>query len=122
MRVLMLSKACLVGAYQTKLEAIARFPDVELTVIVPPSWDDPDGRVVLERCHTTGYELLVDPIRFNGRFHYYYYPTLPDRLRRLRPDVVHIDEEPYNLATWLAMRHSRAAGAKTCLLYTSRCV
>ena len=47
----MLSKACLVGAYQTKLEAIARFPDVELTVIVPPSWDDPDGRVVLERCH-----------------------------------------------------------------------
>ena len=113
MRVLMLSKACLVGAYQTKLEAIARFPDVELTVIVPPSWDDPDGRIVLERCHTTGYELLVDPIRFNGRFHYYYYPTLPDRLRRFRPDVVHIDEEPYNLATWLAMRHSRAAGAKT---------
>lgn len=109
----MLSKACLVGAYQTKLEAIARFPDVELTVIVPPSWDDPDGRIVLERCHTTGYELLVDPIRFNGRFHTYYYPTLPARLRRLRPDVVHIDEEPYNLATWLAMRQSRAAGAKT---------
>ena len=109
----MLSKACLVGAYQTKLEAIARFPDVELTVIVPPSWDDPDGRIVLERCHTTGYELLVDPIRFNGRFHTYYYPTLPARLRRFRPDVVHIDEEPYNLATWLAMRQSRAAGAKT---------
>ena len=109
----MLSKACLVGAYQTKLEAIARFADVELTVIVPPSWDDPDGRIVLERCHTTGYELLVDPIRFNGRFHTYYYPTLPARLRRFRPDVVHIDEEPYNLATWLAMRQARAAGAKT---------
>ena len=109
----MLSKACLVGAYQTKLEAIARFADVELTVIVPPSWDDPDGRIVLERCHTTGYELLVDPIRFNGRFHTYYSPPLPARLRRFRPDVVHIDEEPYNLATWLAMRQARAAGAKT---------
>jgi glycosyltransferase involved in cell wall biosynthesis len=113
MRVLMLSKACLVGAYQTKLEAIARLPGVELAVIVPPSWDDPDGRVTLERCYTEGYDLLVDPIRFNGRYHFYYYPTLPDRLRRFRPDVVHIDEEPYNLATWLAMRQARAAGAKT---------
>jgi hypothetical protein len=36
MRVLMLSKACVVGAYQRKLEAIARHPDVELTCIVPP--------------------------------------------------------------------------------------
>jgi glycosyltransferase involved in cell wall biosynthesis len=109
----MLSKACLVGSYQTKLEAIARFPDVELFVIVPPSWDDPDGHVVLERRYTDGYELLVDPIRFNGRFHYYYYPTLPDRLSWIRPDIVHIDEEPYNLATWLAVRQARAAGAKT---------
>lgn len=113
MRILMLSKACLVGAYQTKLEAIARFPDVELTVIVPPSWDDPDGRVTLERCYTDGYELLVDPIRFNGRFHCYYYHTLPRRLKQFHPDIVHIDEEPYNLATWLAMRQARTAGAKS---------
>ncbi len=113
MRVLMLSKACLVGAYQTKLEAIARHPDVELLAIVPPSWDDPSGRVVLERRHTAGYDLLVDPIRFNGNYHLYTFPTLPARLRQFRPDVVHIDEEPYNLATWLAMRQARAAGAKT---------
>ena len=113
MRVLMLSKACLVGSYQTKLEAIARFPDVELVVIVPPSWDDPDGPVTLERCYTEGYQLLVDPIRFNGRYHFYYYPTLPDRLAQFRPDIVHIDEEPYNLATYLATRQSRAVGART---------
>ena len=40
MRVLMVSKACLVGTYQTKLEEIARFEDVELAVIVPPVWND----------------------------------------------------------------------------------
>lgn len=113
MRVLMLSKACLVGAYQTKLEAIARIPGVELVAMVPPSWDDPDGRVVLERRFTAGYELLVDPIRFNGHYHLYYFPTLPERLRKFQPDVVHIDEEPYNMATWLAMRQAHSAGAKT---------
>lgn len=109
----MLSKALLVGAYQTKLEAIARHSGVELLAIVPPSWDDPRGPVALERRPAEGYELLVDPIRFNGRYHAYYFPNLPRRLAGFRPDVVHIDEEPYNLATWLAMRQSKKAGAKT---------
>jgi len=109
----MLSKALLVGAYQTKLEAIGRSPDVELLTIVPPSWDDPSGPITLERGHTEGYDLRVEPIRFNGRYHLYHFPTLPDRLAEFRPHIVHIDEEPYNLATWLAMRQARAAGAKT---------
>lgn len=109
----MISKACLVGAYQTKLEAIAGHEDIELTAIVPPSWDDPGGRVVLERRFTKGYRFLVDPIRFNGHYHAYYFPKLSRRLAEVRPDVVHIDEEPYNLATWLALRQSRRAGAKT---------
>lgn len=112
MRILMVSKACLVGAYQTKLEKIAQFEDVELTVIVPPVWRDPAGDVPLERSHTEGYRLLVDPIRFNGQFHLYYYPTLKERLETLRPDVLHMDEEPYNLATWLAMRQARATATK----------
>ncbi|MFO7680604.1 MAG: glycosyltransferase [Chloroflexota bacterium] len=109
----MISKACLVGAYQTKLEAIARHDDVDLTVIVPPSWDDPAGPIQLERKFTDGYRLIVDPIRWNGRYHLHYYPTLKKRLAEIQPDLVHIDEEPYNLATWNAMRQAQAAGAKT---------
>lgn len=113
MRVLMISKACLVGAYQTKLEEIARFDDVELAVIVPPSWDDATGPIQLERGHTEGYRLIVDPIRFNGDYHIHHYPKLKHRLAQFQPDIVHIDEEPYNLATWLAWRHARACRAKS---------
>lgn len=113
MRVLMISKACLVGAYQKKLEAIAACEEVALTVIVPPRWNDPAGVVQLERAHTKGYRLLVDPIRFNGSFHTHYYPRLSQRLAQIRPDVVHIDEEPYNFATWLAQRQARKHGART---------
>jgi hypothetical protein len=39
MRVLMLSKACVVGAYQKKLEELARLPDMDLTVVVPLNWN-----------------------------------------------------------------------------------
>ena len=113
MRVLMISKACLVGTYQTKLEEIAAHKDVDLAVIVPPVWKDPSGPVPLERSHIQGYQLIVDPIRFNGDFHFHYYPKLKRRLTEFQPDILHIDEEPYNLATWLAWRQARSAEARS---------
>jgi glycosyltransferase involved in cell wall biosynthesis len=113
MRVVMLSKACIVGAYQTKLEEIAKHPDIQLTVVVPPFWRDERGVIPLERAHPNGYALLVAPMRFNGQFHFHYYPTFSSILQRVRPDIVHIDEEPYNLATFLAMRAARRVNAKT---------
>ncbi|MBN1319156.1 MAG: glycosyltransferase family 4 protein [Anaerolineales bacterium] len=113
MRVLMVSKACLVGTFQRKLEEIARFPDVELTVIVPPSWKDAQGELLLERSFIAGYRLLADPILFNGQYHIHFYPRLKKRIAEFRPDILHIDEEPYNLATWHAWRLARQAGIKS---------
>jgi len=111
MRVLMLSKACVVGIYQPKLEAIAR-RGIDLKVLAPPSWKDERGEQILERAHTAGYQLQSIPIRFNGSFHFHHYPTLARELSEFRPLVVHIDEEPYNLATWQALYQARRIGAK----------
>lgn len=111
MRVTLLSKALVVGAYQRKCELIAAHDDIELTVLVPPAW----GNQPLERVHTQGYALREIPIRLNGNFHLHHYPTLAQELKRSRPDVLHIDEEPYNLATWLAMR---SAGAAKTIFFT----
>ncbi len=112
MRVLMLSKACIVGIYQPKLEAIARH-GVDLNVLVPPSWRDERGVQPLERARTDGYQLREIPIRFNGNFHLHHYPSLGSVMRGLAPQIVHIDEEPYNLATWQALRQARRLGAKS---------
>ncbi len=112
MRVLMLSKACIVGIYQRKLEEIAR-RDVDLLALVPPSWRDERGETPLERTCTEGYRLETLPIVLNGNFHLHFYRGLGQRIRHFRPHVVHIDEEPYNLATWQALFHARRAGAKT---------
>lgn len=114
MRVLMLSKACIVGAYQRKLEEMAVLaPEMALVVAVPPCWKDKAGVTRLELAHTRGYRLEVLPLAFNGLFHLHFYPTLGRLIREFRPDVVHIDEEPYNLATYLANRQARRCGAKT---------
>jgi glycosyltransferase involved in cell wall biosynthesis len=104
----MVSKALVVGAAQSKLEAIAAHPDVELTAVIPATWD---GKPY-EPGYTRGYRTIVQPIRFDGNFHLFYLPTLGRVLRTIRPDVVHIDEEPINLATALATRQTLAVGAR----------
>ena len=107
----MVSKACVVGAYQRKLEELAA-SGVDLTVVVPPYWQEETRRIPLERLHTRGYRLVVEPIRFNGRFHLFYFPGLGHIVHDVRPDIVHADEEPYNPATWHMIRLARQAGAK----------
>ncbi len=109
MKVLMISKALVVGTYQKKLEEIAHFDDVDLTVVVPPRWAD----TPLERVHTCGYRLLVSDMAFNGNFHLHYYPQLKSIMKEDSFDILHIDEEPYNVATFHAMRLAQNHGAKT---------
>jgi glycosyltransferase involved in cell wall biosynthesis len=106
---MLLSRAALVASYRPKLDALARRPDVELTVVVPPRWKEPDRVQELEPGPTPGYDLVVEPLLFDGSFHTHCYPRLARRLRAVRPDVLYVEEEPYNVATahatWLAARH-----------------
>ncbi|HYN88663.1 MAG TPA: glycosyltransferase, partial [Ardenticatenaceae bacterium] len=110
MRILHVSKALVVGAYQTKMEALAALPGVELVVAVPPEWKDMRGTQPLEVAHTSGYELRVLPMLFNGSYHLHLYPGLGGLLASVRPDLLHFDEEPYNLSTAHAALLARRAG------------
>ena len=113
MRVLMISKPMIASAYRTKLEAIARHSDVELTAVVPPYWrDDAGRRAPLEPGHTEGYRLVVQPMAFNGHFHYHIYPTLHRVFAEVKPHLLHMDEEPYNLATLQGYALARRHGAR----------
>ncbi len=113
MKVVLLSKALVTGVYQKKAEELARLPGMELTVIVPPSWQEPRvGVQQFDPQFTQGYDLVVTEMRFNGHFHYHYYPAIGKILRKIRPDIFHIDEEPFNYATYHALRAGQRVGAK----------
>src|SRR5262245_11059723 len=108
MRVLMLSKALVAGTSQRKLEELAKCPGVELTLVTPPYWQHDNGtQQVLEKLYTTGYQMIVTPMARNGNYHLHSYPKLGEIVREVRPEIIHIDEEPYNLATFLTMRQAR---------------
>jgi glycosyltransferase involved in cell wall biosynthesis len=111
-RVLMISKALVVGSAQRKAEELVRLPGVQLLVVAPPAWLLEGAEQRLERRYTAGYELAVEPIALNGHFHTHFYPLLGRRLHAFRPDLVHIDEEAYNLATFQALLLARRARAR----------
>lgn len=113
MRVLMVSKALVVGSYQSKLQALASHPDVELTLVAPPYWRDA-GRVLrYEPLYTRGYLTLLKQQRLNGHYHLHWYPGLTDLVRRVQPDLVHIDEEPADVVAWQCQRAANLAGARS---------
>ncbi len=109
----MVSKALVVSAYRRKLEELARFPGMDLTAVVPPGWQGRDDSAPLEQQPASGYRLLVEPVALNGHHHLHFYPGLERLLRTLRPDILHMDEEPYNLATWHALRAAEAVRARS---------
>ncbi len=116
-RVLMVSKACYVAEYRKKLRALVAGGDIELGLVAPPFWRFGKEVAPFESGNDEGYRVYILPPRFNGRVHLHYYPGLGRVLAEFKPDLVHLDEEPYDLVTFHGLRLARRVGA-VCLFFT----
>ena len=108
----MLSKACYVATYRRKLEELASLPEVDLSLIVPPYWRLRNGKALLEKGFDQGYEMIVENPLLNGHHHLHIYPNIAQHLKRIRPDLLHLDEEPYDFVTLHALRTAKKLGIK----------
>ncbi|MGD0283476.1 MAG: glycosyltransferase family 4 protein [Dissulfurispiraceae bacterium] len=107
MKVLMISKALVVGAYHKKLEEIAKL-GVDLHLVVPQSW----GHQKLEISKGNGYAIYPLSSFFKGKNHFHFYMYLWHTIKKIKPDIVHIDEEHYSIVTFQAMRLAKKANAR----------
>lgn len=94
MRVLYVSKALTVAAYRDKLRALN--DHVQVAAAMPRRW----GSQTVEptepgSIHIDRYAVLLHG---HNQLHIYWRPDL--LLERTRPDLVHIDEEPYSAAAF----------------------
>lgn len=95
---------------QGKLQEISKL-GVNLTVLSPPRWGGSEQQVQLVK--PDGYEFLLTrcwfsrtkSVRLGNHFHFY--PDVSRVLSSEKWDLVHIDEEPFNLATFYAIRSCR---------------
>lgn len=114
MRVVILSKTFIADAAQRQLEWIARQPGIALTLVAPSEWRGDDGRVVqFVSRYSEGYTICLTPVRCNGHYHLYTYRDLEAIARLFHPDVLHVDEEPYNPASAQAQRIATRLGIPT---------
>jgi glycosyltransferase involved in cell wall biosynthesis len=95
---------------QGKIREISKL-GVNLTVVSPWRWGGSARQV--QRVKPDGYEFLASPCWFSGTRsvrlgnHLHYYPEVSSVIGREKWDLVHIDEEPFNVATFHAMRWCR---------------
>jgi len=119
MRILFVSHSSVVRSYQHKLCELAKFPGVEVHLLVPDRWIEGNRLVQASGplCHEVTFH--VEKAYLVGRVGgYFYRPRALTRLvKRLKPDLVHIEEEPWSVACWQAIRGTEAIGAKA-LVFT----
>ncbi|MFT2008809.1 glycosyltransferase [Pontibacter sp. 13R65] len=108
LKVVLLSKAMLVNSTHSKAELLGKA--VDLTLITPVSWP---YYVEEKESYSKNYSHIKIKTCFEGKNHFHFYRGLSHYLRELRPDIIHIDEEPYSIVTAQVLRIAKKYGAKT---------
>jgi glycosyltransferase involved in cell wall biosynthesis len=93
---------------RVRYETLARLrPDIHLTLVVPSRWRE-YGREASLDLPASGLDVRVERVRLDSLplvgWYLHHYPGLRDLLVQLRPDVVHLWEEPWSLVAWHAGR------------------
>ncbi|MFP4056676.1 MAG: glycosyltransferase [Candidatus Brocadiia bacterium] len=118
MRVLVTSHACVVEANRRKLDLLARKDDVELALICPRTVRRELGTYRAPRASPAGYRIEALPALYASHTYRFFYLGAGRAIRRLAPDVVHVEEEPWSLAAWQAVRACRRLAGTRVLCFT----
>ncbi len=113
MKVLMISHTYVVETNQQKLDALAFFSDIDLSLITPTEWKHPLKTYPLEKRYDDNYNIISTKTIFNGRNYLYFYRSLSKFIRQIKPDIIHIEEESWALSTFQAICLRKISNSKT---------
>jgi glycosyltransferase involved in cell wall biosynthesis len=111
-KVFVVSHSSVVDRFRRKWTELARRPGIELTVLVPSAWPEGGQPVRPVADAATPYRIIRSRPVFRGVHALHFYPLLPYYLARHRPDLLHIEEEPWNVVTVQAALLGKLLGAR----------
>jgi len=122
-RVLAVDHTAGVGPFRKKFAAIARRPEIDLTVLAPDRWVE-NYRAVRLRARrgvaSDGYRLRAGSVVWPGfENRGFYVSGLVGAMRETRPDILHLWEEPFALMTLQALIARRAFAPRARALFHS---
>ena len=114
MKIFCVSHSSVIPTYRAKWRLLCRRKDVEMTLLLPKSWPEAGQRVFPspQPPEVEGFRILTAPLVFEGRVKRHFYPFFFNQVRKVQPDIIHVEEEPYSWAAWQAARAARKLGAK----------
>lgn len=122
MRVLMISHAMVTRSNHRLAEELSAYPDLQLTVLTPPWWDEESRHVAQEKVSDPRYNIRV------GQMAYFRQPKpnlflfrsgLAKALRKVKPDIIDAYEEPFSLVMGQILLLRRLFAPRTKLLFYS---
>src|SRR5688572_22204329 len=103
-KVLWIWHAGVVAEYQKPVAELARYPDLEMTLLTPHRWPERAGEMVkAEGPVSPSYRLVKARTLFTGFYYVYFFPSLLYQLLRFRPDVVYCYEEAHTFIAALVL-------------------
>ena len=102
-------------AGRKRYEVLERKYHVDLTLLVPARWYE-NGQWIQADPPTGDLKTIISPIRlaraWRAGWYLHYYPRLASIIESVRPDIVHLWEEPWSVVafhvTWLRNRRLRS--------------
>lgn len=102
MKILSISHSCVISEYQKRMAEVAKYPSVELTLLVPKHWVQFNRTINLEKENDQSYQIISNkPITWGLvqntlRNVTHIYPGIRHLLKRLKPDIIELWEEPFS--------------------------
>lgn len=99
MRVLLISHAYAAPINRQKLQALARRPGLEVSALAPRVWRESSRVFHTEPGSRDGYRMYAGDVCFSGRVTGHFFRNgLRRALRGAKPDLIHLEGEPWSAA------------------------
>ena len=106
-RVLAVDHTAGIIPFRKKFAALAARPEIELTVLAPDRWVENFRAVRASPGEERGFEIRTGRTVWPGyENRAFFYTGLGPAIRRARPDILHLWEEPFSLLTLQALAHA----------------
>lgn len=107
-RVLFIWHAAVLAANQNYLHHIASTPDLDVTLLIPPYWDESTSMVDAHvPVATLRFRVRVDAVKKACKGLSYRFCNIKSTLQEVQPDVIFLYEEPYSYVAMQTMYWQR---------------
>lgn len=119
MRILIISHAYVSAYHQQKIEELAKHKDLEIFLMAPKFGVEGGGRkIYLEKTVDPNYKVIPVKTYFSGKWNTYLIKNLKSYLKKIKPDIIHLEEEYWTNVAWQIQKEPRNFPRAKIILFT----